>query len=208
MKKKIESYLPIFPGFYGTIFESDSEECEIQHYNQENDTELEYDDFTWYYRDYEENMSRECCFVIQDKLEELDLDIKVTFQKLVSPKYYNFKNDSINVEYEVTQHDYDKVIHYIKRNWSQFEEYIKSKYSSCDGFISSHSNNPEVWMNNMKSESHLEHNFGSVLEFILTNEEFTQNDLIYSITDVCLSYEVIDQGTCRNGKEWSKCDCC
>ena len=83
------------------------------------------------------------------------------------------------------------MIDYIKSNWEAFEKHIKETYSSRDGFISSHSNNAETWMNNMKSESHLEHNFGSVLDFILENEEYTYNNLYETITDTYVSYELI-----------------
>jgi len=195
MKKSIESYLPLFPGFYGTIFESndDDEDYEINEYNQENDTDYDHDDFEWDYEDYRQQVSEGCCSGIENLLEKIGFDIKVKFQKLVSPKYYNFTNDSINCEYELTQHEYDKVINYIKSNWSAFEEYIKDGYSSRDGFISSKSNNPEVWMNNLKSESHLEHGFGSVLDFILENEEYTHESLYYEVDSVGVSYELIEQ---------------
>tara|TARA_R110000772_G_scaffold74551_1_gene162301 strand:+ start:27 stop:602 length:576 start_codon:yes stop_codon:yes gene_type:complete len=191
MKKSIESYLPLFPGFYNTIFESHSEGYEIESYNEENDTDYNYNDFTWHYDDYHNNMSQECCSGIEEILEEIGFDIKVKFQKLVSPKFYNFTSDSINCEYEITQHEYNKVIDYIKSNWSAFEKHIKETYSSRDGFISSHSNNAETWMNNIKSESHLEHNFGSVLDFILENEEYTYNNLYETITDTYVGYELI-----------------
>ena len=192
MKKQIESYLPLFPGFYGTIFQSDSEEYEVELYNEENGTDYDYDDFNWDNKEYEKDVSIQSCSGIEEILEELGFDIKVKFQKLVSPKYYNFTNDSINCEYEITQHEYDKVIDYIKSNWLDFEEYIKRNYSSRDGFIPSHSYNAEVWMNNLKSESHLEHNFGSVLDFILENKEYTCNNLYETITDTYVSYELQD----------------
>jgi hypothetical protein len=193
MKKKIESYLPIFSGFCRTHLEYANEEYEVGAYNDENGTEYDYSDFHWDYQERNLRIANDCCFKISEALEDLvDIDVKIKFQQLVSPREYNFSNDSINCEYEITQHEYDKVIDYLKVHWTAFEKHIRETYSSRDGFISSHSSYAEVWMNNMKSESHLEHNFGSVLNFILLNEEYTDYDLYESLSDDYVSFELIE----------------
>ena len=48
---KIETYCPLFPGFYNTVFEP-YEDDEIYSFNQENDKNLSYVDFKWDYDDY------------------------------------------------------------------------------------------------------------------------------------------------------------
>ena len=63
-------------------------------------------------------------------------------------------------------------------------------------------------MNNMKSESHLEHNFGAVLEFILQNEGYEACNVSDKIIDDYIEFESTMGDTCRNGKEWDKCNCC
>ena len=153
-------------------------------------------------------ISEQICGIVEDLLADEMLEMNINFQKLVSPKYYNFENDSINCEYIISQRQYDLVIDYLKSNWTNFEAWIKDRYTSRSGFISSHSNNAEVWMNNMKSESHLEHNFGSVLEFILQNEGYEPCDVSDKIIDDYIQFEPVLGDTCRNGKEWDECNCC
>tara|TARA_R110001599_G_scaffold20536_1_gene77638 strand:+ start:1074 stop:1658 length:585 start_codon:yes stop_codon:yes gene_type:complete len=191
--KKIESYLPLFNGFYNTLFEYDKEECDIKYYNDEYGTDFDYDDFTWNYTERHERISEQICGIVQSLLSDEMLEMNINFQKLVSPKYYNFSNDSINCEYVISQKQYDLVLVYLKFNWINFEAWIKDRYTSSSGFISSHSNNAEVWINNMKSESHLEHNFGAVLEFILQNEGYEPCNVSDKIIDDYIEFEQIEE---------------
>ena len=205
--KKIESYLPLFDGFYNTHFEYNNEDDDIQWYNETHGTDLFYEDFDWNYTERQQRISKQVCSIVESLLSDeilkfrlgnsdflYDLGkITINFQKLVSPKFYNFTNDSIYCEYVISQKEYDKIIDYIKVNWSNFEEYIKDRYTSRDGFISSHSNNAEVWMNNIKSESHLEHNFGAVLEFILQNEGYESFNLSDLIQDDYIEFNPIEE---------------
>ena len=205
--KKIESYLPLFDGFYNTLFEYDREDDDIKSYNDEYETDFDYDNFTWNYSERNERISKQICGILESLLSDEMLEMTINFQKLVSPKYYNFGNDSINCEYVISQSQYDLVIDYLKSNWTNFEAWIKDRYTSRSGFISSHSNNAEVWINNMKSESHLEHNFGSVLEFILQNEGYESCNVSDLIQDDHIEFEPTIGDTCRNGKEWDECNC-
>jgi len=191
--KKIESYLPLFDGFYNTHFEYDNEDDDIQWFNETHGTDLFYEDFDWNYAERRQRISKQVCDIVESLLSDENIYMTINFQKLVSPKFYNFTNDSINCEYVISQKEYDKIIDYIKVNWSNFEEYIKDRYTSRSGFISSHSNNAEVWMNNIKSESHLEHNFGTVLEFILQNEEYESSDIDKAITDDYIEFNPIEE---------------
>tara|TARA_R100000988_G_C3975246_1_gene153748 strand:- start:388 stop:972 length:585 start_codon:yes stop_codon:yes gene_type:complete len=191
--KKIESYLPLFDGFYNTLFEYDKEKDDIQYYNDEYGTDFDYEDFNWNYTERNERISKQICGILESLLSDENLKMTINFQNIVSPKYYNFGNDSINCEYVISQKQYDLVIDYLKSNWTNFEIWIKERYTSRSGFISSRSNNPEVWINNMKSESHLEHNFGSVLEFILQNEGYESFNLSDLIEDDYIEFEQIEE---------------
>jgi len=191
--KKIESYLPLFDGFYNTLFEYCNEDTDIQWYNETHGTDLFYEDFDWNYTERHQRISKQVCNIVNGLLSEEDINMTINFQKLVSPREYNFTNDSINCEYVISQKEYDKIIDYIKVNWSNFEEYVKDRYTSRSGFISSHSNNAEVWMNNIKSESHLEHGFGTVLEFILQNEGYESSDINKDITDDHIEFNPIEE---------------
>lgn len=191
--KKIESYLPLFDGFYNTLFEYDREEDDIQSYNDEYGTDFDYEDFDWNYAERHNRISEQICGIVENLLSDEMLEMTINFQKLVSPREYNFTNDSINCEYVISERQYDLVIDYLKSNWTNFEVWIKDRYTSRSGFISSHSNNAEVWINNMKSESHLEHNFGSVLEFILQNEGYEPMSIYEQIIDDYIQFEQIEE---------------
>ena len=191
--KKIESYLPLFNGFYNTLFEYDREEDDIQSFNDEYGTSLDYEDFDWNYTERHERISKQICSIVESLLSDENINTSINFQKVVSPREYNFTNDSINCEYVISQKQYDLIIDYLKSNWTEFNDWIKDRYTSRSGFISSHSNNYEVWMNNMKSESHLEHNFGAVLEFILQNEGYEPMSIYEQITDDYIEFDPIEE---------------
>lgn len=180
--KKIETYLPIFPGFYNTIFESDGEESEIDDINSQREEkgldEITYNDCEWNYSERRQEISKSAVNFIEGEFEHLDMGLKFTFQAISSPKYYNFSNDSINVEVEVE--DMNKIVAYLQEIPEEFAEYIKERYTSCDGFISSHSNDSIDWLFAINNGEDLSHKLGSILNFILINEEITKENMYES----------------------------
>ena len=184
--KKFKTYLPLFPGFYNTIFEPNGEDCEIDEINRQrlekNLTEINYDDCNFNYKDYEKNMSEDMSYKIAEYLESIFGEkIDITFEKVVSPKFYNFSNDSINIEIAI---DLNLVINYLESNLKEFKDYIKNKYTSYDGFISSYSNDGLNWLNDIKTiDFESSHKLGSILDFILINEDYEAINLIEDCTD-------------------------
>jgi hypothetical protein len=183
MKTKIETYLPIFPGFYNTLFEPEVTD-EIFDINQtrrdKNLPEIDYDDCIFNYNQYQSDVSENCCDVIEEKLNEI-IECKVTFQELISPKYYNYSNDHINVEIEI---DLNEVEKYLLENIEYFDEYLRKNYTSCSGFISSYSNKPDVWLfKYLRDSDKLKHCLGSALNFMLQNEEYFCDNLYDDLMD-------------------------
>jgi len=148
--KTIESYLPVFPGTYGTIFE----------------------DIDW---DQIDAVGERCTSFVNGHLT--DLGIVAVFQSVYSPQFYNFSNDSINVEYQFES--LDKLVSYLIDNRTEFADYLKERYTSRSGFISHHSNDVDEWIQEFMFGSELGHKLGSALEFYLTNEN--GDDLEYSM---------------------------
>ena len=181
---KIETYLPIFPGFYGSIFEFDREEDEIDHFSLETGRELTYEDIEWDYDEFHQRVSEACVDAIEAELKSEGFDITINFQKLVSPKYYNFSNDSIDIELELSTEVFDSLIEYLKANLDEFEEYL-TRYKSYDGFMSSYSYDSADWFNEYltKDSTSLDHCIGSVLEFILSQLEYDQHSLYDDVVD-------------------------
>jgi hypothetical protein len=204
-KMKIETYLPIFPGFYNTIFEAD-EGNEIYEINQcrrdKNMPEIDYDDCEWDYPEYNNSISEECTSYVEKELREIlnDKNVKVKFQKLISPKEYNFSNDSIDVEISMSKKTLSVVKKYLTDNMEVFSDYIKEKYTSYDGFMSSYSNKVETWLNEYFNDIDGDgHYLGSILNFIFKNEGFGYDDMYEHIDSSYISVinysELIGEGS-------------
>lgn len=133
--KTIESFLPVFQGTYGTIFE----------------------DIDYYCKD-------EIGVIMTDEINKhiAMFGIKATYQAFVSPKFYNFSNDSINVvyEYEIL----DDLKQFIADNLEKVEEELKHRYAPSSGFIPYHSTDVYDWINNIETDSH---KFGAMLDICL-----------------------------------------
>lgn len=181
---KINTFLPIFQGFYGTIFQYNDEEQDIENYNEENNTDLNYDAFTFDYKEHNKRVSEKCVEVIERELQDTLGDLKIEFNSLISPRYYNYTNDIINVDIELTKEDKNEVIVYITANYlEEFEQYLKNNFTSGPGYVSNVQNDVETWLSEyLKEDSeYFEVCIGHVLEFILINEEFTAQDLYDSL---------------------------
>lgn len=162
--KTIETFLPVFTGFYNTIFEPDDSSV-IESYNQENDTDLGYDNFEWDYSDYYNQVAENCCKAIEKLLKENNIVQSIEFQKVVSPKFYNYSNDSINIKINF---DLGELGCFIANNKNDFDAYINKNYSSCDGFTSFHSNDGDKWLKSLINDDFEkpEHKFGAMLDFV------------------------------------------
>lgn len=169
--EKIESYLPVFPGFYGTILESDD-------YHEE-DSIAEgktWDDYEWDYDEYHQRVARASVDVVAEWLTPLG--ITVEFQKLVQPRQYNFGNDSVNVEFTLSDNSWSEIIEYLMENEEEFREYIKNRYTSYDGFSSHYSNDSDVWLTDyIPNKYKPEHILGALVDFYLDLEEWTEDAL-------------------------------
>ena len=155
---KIETYLPLFNGFYGSHWDDVDFYGEEEIYNLPEDRS--FDDFVDWDK-YHQAIVEEYCYYIESELSDFINEVKL--QKLVSPKYYNFSNDSVDCVIDV---DVDKVNEYLKDNFDAFSKYIKERYTSCDGFISYYDNDADEW-HDWSEDSH---KCGSVLQFICENE--------------------------------------
>ena len=174
---KVKTWLPIFPGFYNTIFEFDDDYLVYDLEEQGiTDKQLE---FLWnsdYYseliKEYRQETARNCTDVICMQLINLDLVKNIQYEAIESPREYNFKNDGINVEIDIK---FKNIMNYLKSNKDKFSIYLKEKYTSYDGFASSYSSYIEDWLK-PESLKHT-HKLGSILHFILLNEGFGQEVL-------------------------------
>jgi hypothetical protein len=102
--KKVETYLPVFPGFYSTIFEP-QEDNEISYYTEMRKdsglTPVKFEQFVFDYESYQNDIAEACCSFLAEELK--GFVSKISLQYITSPKEYNFSNDSFNVVIDLSK---------------------------------------------------------------------------------------------------------
>ena len=162
MRKK--TWLPVFPGFYGTIISPDSVIDDII----ESLDDYDYNDMTFDTKKWADDISKDFCQLVATELSSiLECNIRILFERVVSPKFYNFSTDCVDIEIQFLKCAVDT---YLINNINEFNIYIHKKHTSYDGFISFHSNDYREWLPTYHDDMY---KLGSVLEFILTNENNT-----------------------------------
>ena len=174
----VETWLPIFPGFYGTLYEP-NEEMDIQYVNDEREEQgkepLDFDDFEFDYKGYQLEICKSFTSVIEDLLFDKGLVASMVYQKVNSPREYNFANDNVDIQVTLTSDNITAIMKAVKDNWGKWGEYLKEKYTSYDGFSSFYSNNTEDW--NIRESLQDGHKLGAILQFLLLVDAGEEHDL-------------------------------
>ena len=188
-KIEIETYLPIFNGFYGTLFEC-NEEREIDYINEKREekglTEVDFDKIEFDYDDYRNRVARRCVSFIYNELNHVfNNKLEFVHEAIRSPKEYNFYNDSINVSINFEEEFLTELKTYLEENGDAFTTYIKERYTSYDGFMSFHSNNAQEWFDyiNIVALQSNSHYLGAILEFVCENEDITDEEMAQDVVD-------------------------
>lgn len=173
---KVSTWLPGFTGFYGSLWDEAGEDQEIENINEERKAKglepITWDDCEWDYAAFHKTLSEDIAGVVSEYLKKAGFIAGYEFEKLSSPREYNFANDSIHVTYALDLENERAIRGYLKTNRKEFEKYLEDHYTSYDGFFSSYSNNVDVWMND-DYMTH-EHKLGAVLNFILAHHLKTE----------------------------------
>jgi hypothetical protein len=179
----LNTNLPAFYGFYGSIFENFDIEGELEYINElreQNGFEpLENDyDFNYDYEDYHIKLSIALCDTVESFLIDEGFINSIKFINLRNPKYYNYSNDTIECKIYV---NVKNVKEYINNNLDCFEAYLSNNFKSYDGFYSFYEHELNFWLNKMKSFKKLDHNeIHGILDFICKNESFDIIDSFYN----------------------------
>jgi len=190
IKQKIKTFCPVFTGFYNSIWQY-QEDNEINEINEERKKsglvgEITFDNLEIDYRQYEADISEKICEAVKNELGEYIEEIN--FERVVSPKEYNFVNDSIYCEIIPK---IDAIKKFIYNNKKEYIEYLKNKYSSYDGFISAYSNKFETWeekTNNFNDLGINGHCLGSILEFIAGQLDIDELNIYHDIEKIESEY--------------------
>ncbi len=165
---KTKTFLPVFTGFYNTLFEFDFEPTD------NNGKEIAYEDLKIDYKRYEQDVAQECCEAITELIPFVK---SIGFESVQSPKEYNFKNDSINCTIDF---DAKELKAWIYANQEFVTGYIEDEYSSRSGFIPFYSNKFEDWEHktgNFTNWSVDGHRLGAILNAYCQWEEYETSDL-------------------------------
>ena len=198
----VESFIPLFDGFYNTMYDIDhildnyTIEDEVQYLND--DSNIEYNDITIddidiNYKDYQKDVVESFSNVIENILVENGFISRIENIELVSPRYYNYSNDSINCDYVINDENRTKIANFMLNNIDEFSEELKEKYTPCSGFIPYYSNDIDEWekdTQNFKFTNDIDgHQFGAVIEFIIKKILIDESGEDYKIN---LYYDVMD----------------
>jgi hypothetical protein len=180
---KLNTNLPAFNGYYGSIFEAFDTSGELEYINEQRAekglSELENDnDFNYDYDAYYSQLNIELTNCAEDFLMDLDMVESIDFIKLHSPKFYNFSNDVIECKIDINVKNVKK---YILDNKENFSEYLENHFKSRDGFCSFYEYKIEFWLEKMKSFKNLDSiEIHALLDFICENEDFNIVDYLYN----------------------------
>jgi hypothetical protein len=178
---KVNTFVPVFNGYYDSIFEGDSvEENEMEYFNEQRleagKTEIkDYELFKFDLETFYKETTVQIENIVSFWLKKLGFITTSRFQKLSSPKEYNFYNDSIWVDYELTKENIGNIKKYLKSDIDKFQTYLDENYIARDGFIPYYSTYLGDWLNNKALFD--SHQLGAILNFILLNEEYSENDI-------------------------------
>lgn len=191
------SWLPLFPGFYNTLYEYDStramedlhEQIKDMQITDEEKTELMnlvnkklwstqciYDDIENHNQQVAENF---VSFVEAELAPAYFL--KVELERIESPKEYNFSNDSIACRYTFSDANIETIKKFLADHAEGWAKYLKRHYKSCDGFMSWYDWRPDDadWQDIDECLTH-SHKCGSIMQFIaLTVLERNENDTYF-----------------------------
>lgn len=205
------TWLPVFPGFYETCFNGDClYEREIDYFREtvkpaelvqcmiDNLYHSQAGVKLW--REYQDSIAKQCVSVIWNELRNLHYVENIEFEEICSPKYYNYVNDSINVKVTFSAENIRNIKAMIEEHTDEWKEYLKQTYTSRDGFISHHSNNPDAEEWDIEAALTDSHNAGAILEFLCGENNITSETLYYGCEeDVGLDTDALKKECIEKG---------
>ena len=179
MKKRryVPNDLEIFEGFYESrLFYSDM----VYYYNEnlpDGEPEHEIDNFQSYMDEIGRMVVNELYYYLCDD-DTICSDVE--FVGISSPRYYNFSTDKLVMDVAV---DLDALKNWVMSNddrKTNFDKYLKAKYTSCDGFLSFVENNVKEYF----EESYVEH-YSVLIDYYVLTKIHDKLDVVSAINSCC-----------------------
>ncbi len=83
-------------------------------------------------KEKEAELSEDICYEMYVSLHEINLDIKCNFIKLDSPKFYNYRTDQIEVNYEMEERTMGYIVKFLKEAKDEWDKFIKKEFTVRD----------------------------------------------------------------------------
>lgn len=116
---------------------------------------------------------------LYDLLKDLfDIEIEYFAEGYNTPQFYNFRGD--RHDFDIVADTFQPVLDYCLQH-EDFEEFLKDRYSSRDGFISFTSNNVEELMLDVEAGQMTA--WGAVFSFVIS-KEVDRDSLVYQVSEV------------------------
>lgn len=160
-----QSIIIPFQGFYNSWYSDaiDREQEQFCEYEVSENrvradiTESELNDLLWYCADYSAaylEIAKKYVDAFQDYInEETGENIRLEFETMTSPKYYNFTTDRIFCF--IHPDDLARMFEEVKAS-PEFKDTIEARHKSRSGFISYYAHDLETWL--LKDISEYDHN--------------------------------------------------
>ena len=161
--KTFKTYAPVFPGFYGTIFDDI-----LERKMDENRAE---------YKEATEEIGK---MIVERLTAKLYYFVRFEFEEVYSPREYNYTNNSINVIAYPTDELFSKFEE--DKKAPLFQKFVKERCSSRSGFVSFVSNDitSEDW------QELTEDTIGLYLEYLAQELCYTEEDLYTDLEEAFL----------------------
>lgn len=180
----IELKLELFTGFYGSSFESWMDD-NIDQDLSELGKDLEDVTISYYMEDYAKDIFD---FAKYEYLNELSFLDNIEFKELCSPREYNFTNDKIYFTCDIDVDKFKSWLIELTTNtndiWAAIQERIKETHTSCDGFISFHSNDSKDWVKDLLKldleDDKTLYKLGFIVGAFIKETQSFENDGFYS----------------------------
>lgn len=202
---KLSVELPVFGGFYNSYWDGESDqESELDDINIQREDKglppITWDMMEFNYTEFQNETSRKVTSVMEDWFIELGVAEALSFDELISPKFYNFETDRIFAWADISEKNIYCIKGYLLLYREEFAEYLEARHKSRDGFTSFYDYRIESWDEKLEEFSELDHiELCSIFGFILKNEDselensYNELGLYYAVEDNYLSCSNYDE---------------
>ena len=191
------------PGFWGFYCSSYTENTDLEYFffndydSLDDKTKELYKEFMDRKADYsfDSDFINNVCKIYVEKFDERVSEViksweKSEYEMCQMPRYYNFESDRCFAKVLITDDVEEEIMDYLDKHHQEWEQYIRRRFTSGDGFFSNYSNNIEDWQMPIRNMDWNE--LAAVIDFILRSEDIDYNDDINCQTSEELSGQGLD----------------